>query len=167
MIAAFSLAGAQKIIAIDIALERLELAKEFGATDLIDIKRSDELQRINEVKKLTDDLGAGILIEACGVPETISEGINMLRRGGKLFELGHAFYAGLAKIDPYTICRNEIEILGIYVYPSSNSFLHAVKLLNENKLPYEKLTKIFSLDNYREIIFEKKTEGTIKPVFRL
>ena len=167
MVAAFHLAGAKQIIVIDINQYRLSFSLEFGATHTIDISKVNESQRIKEVKDLTEGLGAGVVIESCGIPDTISEGINMLRRGGKLFELGHAFYAGKAEIDPYTICRNEIEILGIYAYPLSNSFLHAVKLLNENKLPYEKLIKIFSLDNYKEIIFEKKTEGAIKPVFKL
>jgi len=167
MVAAFYLAGAKQIIAVDVNPDRLLLSLEFGATHILDPSKLEVSQRIKAVMDLTDGLGAGIVIEACGSPDTISEGINMLRRRGKLFELGHAFYAGFAEIDPYIICRNEIEVLGYYAYPSSNSMLSAVELLNDHKLPYEKLTKFFRLNNFMEVIFEKNTGGAVKPVFKL
>jgi len=63
------------------------------------------------------------------VPETIGEGVRMLRRGGILFELGHLVKTKSAEIDPLAVCRNEIEILGKYM-PEGNKHLYSVLLVN-------------------------------------
>ncbi len=167
MLAGFYLAGAKQIVVIDIDQEKLDLAKEFGASYAINVSSTTSNERISKIKTLTNGLGAGVVIEACGVPETITEGINTLRRGGQFFEIGHLLNAGMTEIDPYYICRNEIKILGHYAYPSSRSMLHAAKLLDEHKLPYEKLVKFFDLNQYRDVIFNKKTDNAVKAVFRI
>ena len=166
MVAAFHLAGAKKIIAIDKDMERLALAKEFGASHTINILSTHTNERIEIIRKLTDNLGAGVVVEACGVPITINEGIQALRRGGYFYEIGHLLDAGMAKIDPQYVCRNEIKILGHYAYPSSLTMLQTAKLLDKHELPYEKLVKFFDLDKYADVIFNKKTNNAIKPVFK-
>ena len=167
MLAGFNLVGAKQIIVVDANQEKLDLAKEFGASYSINVISTTPDERISKIKTLTNGLGAGVVIEACGVPEMITEGINVLRRGGQFFEIGHLFNAGITKIDPFYICRNEIKILGHYAYPSSQSMLYAVKLLDEHKLPYEKLVKFFDLDQYEDVIFNKKTDNAVKAVFRI
>lgn len=165
MVAGFYLAGAKNIIAIDTIKEKLSLAKEFGANYTINVLDTDSNERITIIKELTEGLGAGVVIESCGVPEVINEGISVLKRRGILFEIGHLLDAGEARINPYILCRNEIQILGHYAYPSSLSMLFAAKLLEKNELSYEKLLKFFRLDQYQEVIFDKKTENAIKPAF--
>ena len=140
MIAAFHLCGAKKIIAVDMIDEKLGLAKEFGATDTINADNSSFEERYEIVKSLTDGIGAHIVIEACGVPSVITEGVKMLRRGGKLFVVGHLLKSKPAEIDPQKICRNELEILGNYAYPSSNYFYQAFHILSEGRLQYDKMT---------------------------
>lgn len=165
MVAGFFLAGAKNIVAIDTLQEKLILAKEFGANYTINVLDTNENERIKIIKELTEGLGAGVVIESCGIPGMINEGISVLKRRGIFFEIGHLLDAGEARINPYVLCRNEIQILGQYAYPSSQSMLYAAKLLEKNELPYEKLLKFFRLDQYREVIFDKKTENAIKPAF--
>jgi len=165
MVAGFYLAGAKNIIAIDTIKEKLVLAKEFGANHIINVSDTNADERIKIVKELTENLGAGVVIESCGIPEMINEGISLLKRRGILFEIGHLLDAGQSRINPYVLCRNEIQILGHYAYPSSQSMLFAAKLLERGELPYEKLLKFFRLDQYKEVIFDKKTENAIKPAF--
>lgn len=165
MVAGFYLAGAKNIIAIDTIKEKLSLAKEFGANYTINVLDTSSNERITIIKELTEGLGAGVVIESCGVTEVINEGISVLKRRGILFEIGHLLDAGEARINPYILCRNEIQILGHYAYPSSLSMLFAAKLLEKNELSYEKLLKFFRLDQYQEVIFDKKTENAIKPAF--
>jgi len=165
MVAGFYLAGAKNIIAIDTIKEKLVLAKEFGANHTINVSDTNANERIKIVKELTENLGAGVVIESCGIPEMINEGINVLKRRGILFEIGHLLDAGQSRINPYVLCRNEIQILGHYAYPSSQSMLFAAKLLERGELPYEKLLKFFRLDQYKEVIFDKKTGNAIKPAF--
>ena len=69
-IAGARLAGAAKIIAIDVDDQKLQWAKEFGATHTINSKDGDVVEAIQE---LTDGFGADVVIEAVGRPETYEQ----------------------------------------------------------------------------------------------
>ena len=64
------LAGATRIIGVDIDSRKLDWATEFGATDTIDSSAADPVERIRE---LTDGFGADVVIEAVGRPETYEQ----------------------------------------------------------------------------------------------
>jgi len=167
MLAGFYLAGAKQIIAIDANQKKLELAKKFGASYTIDVLSTTPDERIKKIKEISGGPGAAVVVEACGVPDTIAEGISALRRRGRLYEMGHLLDAGKVELDPNYICRNEIEIMGNYAYPSSQSMVDAALLLGRHELPYERLIKIFNLDQYKEIIFDKKIGDAVKAVFKI
>jgi S-(hydroxymethyl)mycothiol dehydrogenase len=61
------LAGARKIIAVDVDDRKLEWARGFGATDTINSRSADPVEGIRE---LTEGNGADVVIEAVGRPET-------------------------------------------------------------------------------------------------
>jgi S-(hydroxymethyl)mycothiol dehydrogenase len=61
------LAGARTIIGVDIDPRKLEWAKQFGATHVINSRETDPVERIRE---LTGGNGADVVIEAIGHPET-------------------------------------------------------------------------------------------------
>jgi S-(hydroxymethyl)mycothiol dehydrogenase len=61
------LAGATRIIAVDVDDRKLEWAREFGATDVVNSRAGDPVERIRE---LTGGFGADVVIEAVGRPET-------------------------------------------------------------------------------------------------
>jgi S-(hydroxymethyl)mycothiol dehydrogenase len=65
-----SLAGARAIIAVDVDPRKLELARQFGATDVINSRESDPVAGIRE---LTGGNGADVVIEAVGRPETYAQ----------------------------------------------------------------------------------------------
>jgi S-(hydroxymethyl)mycothiol dehydrogenase len=66
-IAGSYLAGASKIIAVDIDDRKLEVAKNMGATHTVNSKNDDPVEAIQE---LTDGFGADVVIDAVGRPET-------------------------------------------------------------------------------------------------
>jgi S-(hydroxymethyl)mycothiol dehydrogenase len=66
-IAGAKLVGAKKIIAVDTDETKLEWAREFGATDTINARTDDVVERIQE---LTDGFGTDVVIDAVGRPET-------------------------------------------------------------------------------------------------
>lgn len=72
------LAGARRIIAVDMVASKLELAKQFGATDIVDASKSDA---VGQVLGLTGD-GVDYAFEAIGLKQTAEQAFNMLRRGG-------------------------------------------------------------------------------------
>ena len=64
------LAAARRIIAVDIDPRKLEWAREFGATDVINSLETDPVEGIRE---LTEGNGADVVIEAVGRPETYTQ----------------------------------------------------------------------------------------------
>jgi S-(hydroxymethyl)mycothiol dehydrogenase len=64
------LAGARTIIAVDIDPRKLEWAREFGATHVINSRQADPVEQI---RALTGGNGADVVIEAIGRPETYQQ----------------------------------------------------------------------------------------------
>ena len=64
------LAGARKIIAVDVDPGKLEWARGFGATDVINSREADP---VSGIKELTEGNGADVVIEAVGRPETYTQ----------------------------------------------------------------------------------------------
>ncbi|AJE87649.1 S-(hydroxymethyl)mycothiol dehydrogenase [Streptomyces physcomitrii] len=69
-IAGARLAGAEKIIAVDIDDEKLRTATRIGATHSVNSRKEDAVERIRE---LTGGFGADVVIEAVGRPETYEQ----------------------------------------------------------------------------------------------
>ena len=69
-IAGARLAGAHTIIAVDIDPQKLEWAKEFGATHTIDSSSTDV---VKEIQELTGGNGVDVAIEAIGLPQTYEQ----------------------------------------------------------------------------------------------
>jgi S-(hydroxymethyl)mycothiol dehydrogenase len=65
-----SLAGARRIIAVDVDDRKLHWARQFGATDTVNSASADPVEQIRE---LTDGNGADVVIEAVGRPETYTQ----------------------------------------------------------------------------------------------
>ncbi|CAM5285957.1 MULTISPECIES: S-(hydroxymethyl)mycothiol dehydrogenase [Streptomyces] len=66
-VAGARLAGARRIIAVDIDDRKLEKARSVGATHTVNSRGTDPVEAIRE---LTDGFGADVVIEAVGRPET-------------------------------------------------------------------------------------------------
>ena len=79
--------GAERIIAMSRHQPRQQLAREFGATDIV-TERGDE--GVAMIKELTNGLGAHSVIEAVGTQESMMQAIRSTRSGG------HVGYVGVA-----------------------------------------------------------------------
>jgi len=128
-VAAAVIAGAGTIIVVDMVDDRLKMAERLGADHLIDMRNFDSTEkRVTQVKRLTRDLGADIVVECAGVPSAFPEGISMTRRGGKFIEVGHYTDQGNTEVNPQVICSKDIDVLGSWAYPPSQ-FDTAIKTL--------------------------------------
>jgi len=76
-ISAAAVVDAYPIVAVDVSDQKLEFARRFGATDVINLKKIDPIQRI---KDLTDG-GADFAIDAVGLPETQEQILRAVRPG--------------------------------------------------------------------------------------
>ncbi len=77
--------GAERIIAMSRHADRQKLAREFGATDIVE-HRGDE--GVTRIKELTDGLGAHSVIEAVGTQESMMQAIRSTRPGGHIGYVG-------------------------------------------------------------------------------
>jgi alcohol dehydrogenase len=74
-----------RIVVIDLADSRLEKAQEFGADVTINNGREDALAVVND---LTHGLGADVVVEAVGLPETFELCTELVRPGGHVANVG-------------------------------------------------------------------------------
>ena len=151
---------ASKIIAIDINEGRLEMAKEFGATDTILADRNDKglLQAAEQVKKMTDNRGADYAFECTAVPELGMSPLAMVRNAGTAVQVSgieqeitvdmNLFEWDKVYINPlYGGCNPEIDFPKIVEHYQSG----ALKL-------EEMITRTYSLDQLEEA-FEDMLSG--------
>ena len=78
------LAGAARVIAVDQVPAKLDLAKQFGATDVVN---SAEEDAVAQVRELTGD-GVDYSFEAIGLKATTEQAFAMLRPGGTTVVVG-------------------------------------------------------------------------------
>ncbi|GAC78527.1 zinc-dependent alcohol dehydrogenase family protein [Gordonia malaquae] len=79
--------GAERIIAMSRHADRQELARQFGATDIVAERGRDG---VSAIKELTNGLGAHSVIEAVGTQESMMQAIRSTRPGG------HVGYVGVS-----------------------------------------------------------------------
>ena len=79
--------GAEQIIALSRHEPRQQLAREFGATDIVAERGAEGVAAVRE---LTDGLGANSVIEAVGTQESMLQAIRSTRAGG------HVGYVGVS-----------------------------------------------------------------------
>jgi Zn-dependent alcohol dehydrogenase len=105
------LAGAQQIIAVDRSASKLALARQLGATDVVDAGVGDPVEA---VRRLTDGRGADVSFEAVGAPALQTACVEAARPGGKAVLVGLAAMGSQTLISGATLVRQEKAILGSY-----------------------------------------------------
>jgi threonine dehydrogenase-like Zn-dependent dehydrogenase len=88
--------GAERIIAMSRHDARKRLAREFGATDIVE-ERGDA--GVAVIKELTDGLGAHSVIEAVGTQESVNQALHATRPGGHLGFVGVAHGVAIDGMD--------------------------------------------------------------------
>jgi S-(hydroxymethyl)mycothiol dehydrogenase len=82
---AAALVGARKVIAVDIDARKLELARQFGATDTVD---SSQANPVDAVRELTGGFGADVTVEAVGHPDVFKQAFHARDHAGTLVQVG-------------------------------------------------------------------------------
>ena len=107
------------LIALDLADNRLEKAKEFGADLVMNPAKEDAVKKVME---LTDGYGCDIYIEATGHPSSVQQGLNMIRKLGRFVEF--SVFGQPATIDWSIIGdRKELDVLGSHLSPYCYPFV--------------------------------------------
>ena len=110
--------GAGNVILTGTRDDRLELGRKLGADHVINIK---EASPVDQVKKLTDDLGADLVLITAGGQDSLQQALEMTRRGGNITILAH--FDDPVTADVGLAVKNGINIyrFDIQSYPQSYS----------------------------------------------
>ena len=141
-----ALAGATQIIAVDLLDNKLELAREFGATDTVNASREDPVERI---KELTGGPGVHYAFEAIGLVEApFVQSVLCTRRRGITVWVGHAPNDTPVTIDARALMPEKTIIASMY--GSARPHIDFPRLLNLYKAGKLKLDELIT----REFSFE-------------
>lgn len=154
------------LIAVDVDDAKLELAKKYGATHTINSKREDVAQAVH---RITNGRNCDFVIEGTGIPKLLNEGMNYLRKAGRLilmsshedscpeFDFRPAIARGITIHVPHpSSCANEQE-----------EMKRALALINRGTFHNEDIvTHRFKLDEIHKAfdILEHKPKDYIKGV---
>ncbi|MEM4512906.1 MAG: alcohol dehydrogenase catalytic domain-containing protein [Ignisphaera sp.] len=133
--------GADTIICIDLADNRLKLAETLFADHVINATRTTREERITMVKELTDNVGADLVIEAAGDPETFIDALEMVRKSGTVIEVGN--WVETEKTVPLNvqkhICSKNIHVYS--VFHCGYRWDRVIKILRRyrKQYPFEKM----------------------------
>jgi threonine dehydrogenase-like Zn-dependent dehydrogenase len=115
--------GASKVAVVDLNMQRLELAKKLGASDIqIDIYKVLE----------NEPLGFDCVIDVTGVARAIEGAFAAVKRGGKFMVFGVAPSEARVSLSPFRIYNDEITVLGSMAV--LYSFGPAVNLLSSGAI---------------------------------
>jgi L-iditol 2-dehydrogenase len=107
VVQAIRLAGAARVIAVDLEDSKLQIAKDLGANETIDAGREDVAA---VVKSLTGGRGADVALEVVGATATIKTAIESTRRGGAITLVGNL--APQVEIPLQAVVTRELSLFG-------------------------------------------------------
>jgi S-(hydroxymethyl)glutathione dehydrogenase / alcohol dehydrogenase len=96
-VAGAAIAGCMPIVAVDIRPDKLDLAREMGATHAIDASRDDP---VIEIGRLCPG-GVDLAVEASGRPAVMAQALSSVRsQGGAAVVVGNAHHGERLELDP-------------------------------------------------------------------
>jgi len=155
--------GLKHIIVVDLHESRLELAKELGATHVLNGK---EVDVVKEIKEITDG-GVHYAIETTGAAPVIKQSIHALRVSGTVSIVG---MGGDVMINfTNDILMEGKRVIGT-VQGDSVPQIHIPRLVQyykEGKFPFDKLVKFYDFEDINQAFEDSKIGETIKPIVRI
>lgn len=156
------ISGCIKVIAIDIVPERLELAKELGATHTINSKQEDAVAKI---KELTGGYGVDWTVDTTGLPAVIKNAISALAQGGTCAAI--AVTPHLIELSTWNdLCVDDKKVVGVNMGDSIPQ-IDIPRLLEFYKLgwfDFDKTEKFYDFEEINQANADSVSGKTIKPV---
>jgi len=127
-----TLRAAGKVLVIGAPDNRLNAARQVGATDTLNFTDHSEAARLEWVHSHTNGRGADVAIEATGNPQAVVEAMRFTRDAGRVVVVGQYTDMGEARFNPHAdLNRKHLDVLGCWGSDYSH-FHRSVEIL---KLP--------------------------------
>ena len=147
---------------LDLVNERLDKASEFGA-DLVWNPGEENVEQ--KIMDITDGYGCDIYIEATGHPDSVQQGLNMIRKLGRFVEF--SVFGKPAVIDWSIIGdRKELDILGAHLSPYCYPFV-IENIANGNLKTDGVVSRIMPIEEWEKAFeYASGREGDFKVAFK-
>ncbi len=153
------LRGAKRIFATDPIRERLELARELGADDTMQVGVQDPGA---EILKATDGRGVDIVFEAAGPQEALDQCLEVVRPAGEVVIIG------IPSADEYRIRASSLrrrELAVRFVRRQNENYPEAIELVRQGAIRLGPLlTHRFPVERAQEafLLAERKVDGAVR-----
>ena len=134
------LAGAEKIIAVDLLKSRRDYARDFGATHVVDPAEGDAVEQIRD---LTGGRGVDFAFEVVGIEATIRQSFDCLAKRGMAIVVGISPTTQEVKIPSLPLVFEERVLTGS-LYGSAAPRLDIPRLIDLNKAGKLKLDELLT-----------------------
>ena len=151
-LAAFRVCGCRQIIAVDVETSKLELARAFGATDVVDAAHGDP---VADVRSLAGGDGVDHAVEAAGRAATIEQAFLGVRKGGgRCVFASHPEAGETIRLDPHELISGR-KIEGSWGGDSKpdDDIARLAELYREQGLPLDRMiTHRFCLEEINDAL---------------
>jgi len=120
--------GAKSVVVADASSERLRRAAELGADLTV-----DSTDPVSEIRKLSENRGADVTIEAVGKPETWELAVRATRKGGTTVLFGGCPAGSTAAIDTGAVHYGELTLRGVFHHTPAN-VAEALRLISTRQV---------------------------------
>jgi aryl-alcohol dehydrogenase len=160
-IMAAAILGVRRIIAVDLVPQRLELARDLGATHVVDAGSADPVAAVREL----GDGGVDFAVEATGSTAALSTAIQSLAPCGACAILSPYPRGATIPLDANFMIDGR-RLLGVSEGDSDpQRFLpQLVELFDQGRLPVDKLIRHYRFDEIEQAAADARSGVTIKPV---
>lgn len=159
-------AGATRIIAVDVNPDRLSLAKELDATHTVNSRETDPVAAIQEI---TEGKGADFTLECSGRPQVLRQAIDALGFFGTCGIVGATPMGTEVPIDVNSVMIPAKKIMGIVQGDViSETFIPTlIELYRQGRFPFDRLIKHYEFADINQAVEDSERGVTIKPVLRI
>lgn len=152
-------AGAARVIIIEPLAHKRGVARDLGADLVLDPQTTDIRSAILDLTRV----GADVVIECVGRPQTTELALELVRRGGLVEFFGVCPIGEKIAIEPNAVYFKELTIVGSYVNP--HTFDRSIAVLQSGRVRTDKfLIHKFSLDGVHEALQCQREGRTIKSI---
>lgn len=157
--------GATTIIAVDLVESRLELAKELGATHVINSARENAVERIKEIT----NGGVEYSLDSTGVTGVIRQAVLALKSRGTCGVVGASKPGANVELDINDFMQNCKRLRGIVEGDSvAEIFIpQLIALFQQGRFPFDKLTKLYPFEQINEAAADSEKGITLKPIIKI
>lgn len=156
--------GLSPIIAVDIQESKFAIAKELGATHIINSRNIDIVGAIKEVVAG----GADYSVECTGVPAVIEAALNCLGMRGTAATVGVPPTGSKVSIDPLQYLLGSRRYVGCREGDSvPTEFIpKLVDMQQKGQFPVEKLVKVYDYKDMQQALHDLHDGKVVKPVIQ-